>query len=250
MSNSKINIISNVVLPIFVIALTTILFFMFQPEEPTTLFYLNWGYVVFLEVVFFGYMNFVFRKRVGSLSTPFYAIFGVYSFYYVLTGVIWLLLFSLAIAHFAPVKVYVAGIVLLTLLWIILSLLTAQTDSNYKQFTDQLADRRQSTDLYTRRMNMLYNRYKQICKAKFIGDDGNKTEINNFKFKLNTLSPNIFSNSGAVSQLNSILDTFEQLIDQMEDAGDENIDELNKKTIRFAESAVGKLDTIKNMVRK
>lgn len=250
MSNSRINLLANVVLPLFVIALTTTLFFMFRPLETTALFYINLGYVIFLEAVFFGYMNFVFRKKTESLSTPFYAIFGIYSFYYVLIGIIWLVLFSLAIVHFAPLKVYIAGIILLTLVWIILSLLIAQADTNYKQSTDQMADQRQCCDLYIQKMNMLYSNFSQAYRAKAIENEDMIAAVGRFKLKFATLPPCTFSNAASVSQMNSIQGKFEHLIEQLEDASEDHIEGINKKIIRFAESSCAELDMIKNMTRK
>ncbi|GAP71958.1 hypothetical protein SAMD00024442_20_47 [Candidatus Symbiothrix dinenymphae] len=87
MSNKKINIVANVILPAVVIVITASLFFMFRPEETTTLFYLNLGYTIFLEAIFFGYINLMYSK-IKSFSTPFYAVFGIlyYALFWVWDG--------------------------------------------------------------------------------------------------------------------------------------------------------------------
>jgi hypothetical protein len=144
MSNKKINIIANIGLPVVVITVTIALFFLFKPETITSLFYINLCYVVFLEVIFFGYLNMLHIKT-QDLSTPFFIVFGIYAFYYIIISVCWVLLYSLLLAHFFDsLKIYIAGIMILTLLWIIISVLTAQADSNYKQTTDKLKTQGQS----------------------------------------------------------------------------------------------------------
>ena len=130
--SKPINIIANIILPIVVVGITVTLFFMFKPEKPTTLFYINLGYTVFLEIVFFGYLNLWYAK-VKEFSTPFLAVFGVYAAFYAIIGTIWMFGYSLILSYFIPLKIYIAVLIVITLLWIILSVLTAQTDSNYKK---------------------------------------------------------------------------------------------------------------------
>ena len=137
MSNRKINIFANVLLPVMAIGATIALFLMFQPQETTPLFYINLGYTLFLEMIFFGYLN-ILQIKTSNLSTPFFAVFGIYCSFYIVFGVIWILVYSFILEYLLSLKVYIAVLILLTLLWIIMSVLTAQTDSNYKQTVDDL----------------------------------------------------------------------------------------------------------------
>ncbi len=250
--SKKVNIIANFVLPIVVIAITITLFFMFKPEETTTLFYLNLGYTVFLEVVFFGYLNFLYAK-IREFSTPLYAIFGVYAIYYVAIGLVWMLSYSLILSHFAPIKIYVAVLMVLTLLWIIISVLTAQTDSNYKETIGKLEDDAQTLNFYTQKMNMLANRYEKLCiekGLKYETDSNNRTVLDRLKGKISFLTPNILNSETAISQLTVLLTKSEDIIEETESATIDALPEIQKKMQRFVDNAVAEIDLLKNLTKQ
>ena len=130
MDKNLINRIAAIGLPAAVVAGTVALFLMFRPGEPTALFYTNLAYLIFLELLFFGYIDVLYLKKSEELSSPFLALFGVYTLYYTGAGLGWLILYSLALRLFLPMKIYVAGIIVLTLVWLVVSLVTARTDNN------------------------------------------------------------------------------------------------------------------------
>ena len=98
MSQKTINIFSEIVLPALTAILTIVLFFMFKPEETTGLFWLNLIYTVLLEAIFFGYIISLNHKS-DTVSTPFKAVFGIYALYYIIIGLVWMLLYSLLLTH-------------------------------------------------------------------------------------------------------------------------------------------------------
>ena len=251
--SQRMNVIGNVVLPIVVIVLTAVLFFMFRPEEPTALFYLNLFYTILLEAIFFGYLNILYRKKSEALSTPFHAIFGVYAMYYILIGLAWMLVYSLLLVYFTPIKIYVAILIVLTLLWIIVSVVTAQSDSNYKESVDRLNDQRNTLEFYAQRLNMLASRYEKVCADRNIQyktESNNRTVLDRLKSKINFLTPSIFTNNTACSQLNSILDRCDELIEEVESAAEEKLPELEKKMQRFVDNAIDQVELLKNITRK
>jgi len=250
--NKKINIFAGVVLPFLVIAVTAALFFMFRSEETTALFYINLGFTIFLEAIFFGYINLVYKK-VEGVSTPFLAIFGIFAFYYVIISGAWMLLFSLILSHYVGLKIYIAGLMVLTLLWIIVSLITGQADSNYKQTTDKLKADGKTLEYYKQKITLFATRYEKLCAEKglkYETDSNNKTVLDKLKGKISFLTPNILNNEMAVSQLNSLLSKCEDIIDETESATDEKLPDLQKKMQRFVENALMELDMLKNLSRK
>lgn len=248
----KINFIANVILPLVVIAITVALFIMFMPQETTRLFYINLVYTVLLEVVFFGYLNILQAKK-NDLSVPFYAIFGIYSLYYIILGFGLMLVYSLVLRFFTPDKIYIAALMVLTLLWIVISLLTAQTDSNYKQTVDTLKEQGQSLNFYTQKMSLLASRYEKICAEKGIKyetDSSNQSVLDRLKGKIYFLTPNIFNNDTAVAQITALLSKCEDLIYETEEAMGENLQKTNQKMQRFVDNAVAELDMLKNLTKK
>ena len=252
MSNKKINTIANIVLPIVVIAITVALFFMFKPQEITALFYINLFYIVFFEAIFFGYLNILHIKTDG-LSTPFFAVFGIYSLYYVIVGFGWLLLYSLGLSYFIPLKIYIAVLMVLTLLWIIISVLTAQTDSNYKQTTDKLKEQGQSLNFYTQKITLLASRYAKLCNEKdlkYETNSNNRTALDRLMGKINSLTPSILQNETAAAQITSLFSKCENIIDETESATKEKMQEMQKKMQRFVDNAVAELDMLKNLTKR
>ena len=224
---------------------------MFKPQEATTLFYLNLGYAILLEAVLFGYLNMLYAK-VKEFSTPFFAVFGVYAIYYVIIGFVCMLAYSL-IFPFLPIKIYIAVLIVLTLLWVIISVLTAQTDSNYKDTVEKLKDDTHTLNFYTQKMNLLANRYEKLCAEKglkYETDSNNRTALDRLKGKINFLTPNILSSDTAISQLTSLFNKCEDIIDETELATEEKLAEAQKKGQRFVDNAIAEIDMLKNLTKR
>ncbi len=249
---SKVKLIANIILPIVVIAITIVLFFMFKPVDATILFYLNLGYLIFLEIIFFGYLNVLYSK-VKDFSTPFLAVFGIYAFYYIVIGVIFMLVYSLALSNLLPLKHYIAALMVLTVLWIIISVLTAQVDSNYKGTVDKLKDDVHTLNFYTQKINLLANRYEKLCAErglKYETDSNNRTVLDRLKGKLSFLTPNILHSDTAISQLTSLFNKCEDIIEETESATEDNLPEVQKKMQRFVDNAIAEIDMLKNLTRR
>jgi hypothetical protein len=253
MSNNKIiNIAANIVLPIVVIAMTATLFFMFRPENCTALFYLNLFYTIFLESLFLGYINLLYRK-ITSVSTPFLAVFGIYSLYYIVAGTIWMLLYSLALSHFFSLKIYIAALMALTLLWIILSLLTAQADSNFKEKTDKLNEQRYTLEYFAQKTALLASRYEKLCAergVRYATESNNRTVLDRLKAKIGFLTPNVLNSETACSQLNAMLDRCDEIIEETALAPDDALPEWETKMLRFVNKSIDEIEMLKNITRR
>lgn len=252
MSSKKMNIIAMVVLPIVTLATTAALFFMFQPEEPTKLFYFNLGYTLFLEALFFGYFDLLHLKP-SSLSVPLLIVAGVYTFYYVITGFGWMLLYSLLLSHFLPFNVYMAGFMVLTLLWVVVSVMTAHPNVNHQERMEKLDDQRRTLDFYTQKISILSSRYEKICIERNIPyqtESNNRTVIDRLKSKISSLTPNVFRSDSACSQLDAMLDKCDVLIEQTEAAGEDALSELTKAMQRLVDRYIDELEMLKTLTRK
>lgn len=248
----KINLIAQIILPLVVVAITITLFFMFKPKETTELFYINLGYTIFLEIIFFGYLNILYSK-VKEFSTPLLAVFGVYAIYYIVISFICMLVYSLALSYFMPLKIYIAALMVLTLLWLIISVLTAQTDSSYKVTVEKLKDDGQTLNFYTQKINLLANRYEKVCTEKglkYETDSNNRTVLDRLKGKISFLAPTLMSSDTAVSQLTSLLNKCEDLIEETESATEDKLAEVQNKMQRFVDNAVAEIDMLKNLTRR
>ena len=252
MLNKRINTIAGIILPVVVMIMTAALFIMFKPQEATALFYINLGYVIFLEAVFFGYLN-LFRANREELSMPFLAIFGVFSVYYILLGLGWVFVYSLILLNYMPLKVYAAGLMILTLLWILISVLTAQTDSNYKQTVDRQKEQSQSLDFYSQKITLLASRYAKLCEEKglkYETDSNNRTALDRLMVKIRFLTPNVLRSETAIVQITSLLSKCEDIIEETELATEDNLAVVDKKMQRFVDNAVAEIDMLKNLTKR
>ena len=253
MSNRKINIISNIVLPIVVGIVTVSLFFLFKPEETTELFYINLVFSLVLEAVLFGYINLLYAKK-QNFSTPLLAVFGVYAFYYIIIGLAWMLLYSLVLNHFFDwLKIYPAVLIVLTLLWVLLSALTAQTDSSYQPIAEKLKEDGQALNFYKQKITLLAGRYERLCNEKglkYETNSSNRTIVDRLTGKISSLTPNVLKSETAVSQITAMLNKCEDIIDETESTTVENMQEIQKKMQRFVENAVAELDMLKNLTKR
>ena len=254
MSKRNINFMANVVMPIVVIAITVTLFLMFKPKETASLFYINLWYTVFLEAIFFGYLNILYVKT-KDISTPYFAVFGIYCLYYIVSGFVWMLAYSLMLVHLPYIethKLYIAVLIALTLSWIIISVITAQTDADYRQSLETLKKRGQSLNFCSQKTALLVLRYKKLCARKGLKYEKNsssQTELDRLVAKISFLTPNVFRNETAVAQITALLDRCEDLIDEMKSATGENAEAVQMKMQCFVDSAVAELDMVKTLVR-
>ncbi|MDR0726009.1 MAG: hypothetical protein LBF59_08405 [Prevotellaceae bacterium] len=251
MAHKIINTVAGIILPITVIALTVTLFFMFRPENCTVLFYLNVGYTVLLEAIFFGYINLLYRK-ITAVSTPFIAVFGIYSLYYVIAGAGWMTLYSLILSHIFSLKIYIAALIILTLLWIIISVLTMQADNRFKEAGDKLNERRHTLEYYTQKIALLASRYEKLCEEKgihYATESNNRTVLDRLKSKIGFLTPNVLNNEMFYSQLTAMLDRCETIIEETALAPEDALPEWEKKMYRFVNNSIDELDMLKNMTR-
>ena len=235
---------------------TTIgLFFLLKPKEITSLFWINMFNTIFLEAVLFGYINIAYATKSKELSSPFYAIFGTYCFYYVFFSVGIMLAYSLFLKSYFSLETnnaYIASLIILTLLWIIISTITAQTDSNYRQTVVELKERGQSLNFYVQKIALLTSRYEKICAekgVKYETQSSNRTELDRLKGKISFLTPNMFNNDTAVAQITALFSKCEDLIVEMEEAPAESVAAVQKKMQRFVDNAIAELDMLKNLSR-
>lgn len=248
MSQKTINIFSEIVLPALTAILTIVLFFMFKPEETTGLFWLNLIYTVLLEAIFFGYIISLNHKS-DTVSTPFKAVFGIYALYYIIIGLVWMLLYSLLLTHFkVSLKIDIAVTIIITLLWIILSLVTAQSDSGYHAEMKNFEDAKKVLKFKIDKMQLLASRYYRVCSEKGLAygtESNNRTVVDKLATKISGLTQNVLRNEIASSQLNTIIDKCESLIEEAENASEEKLQETDKKMKRFVENAIAEINLFK-----
>lgn len=252
MSNSKISLVSGVIIPILTIALTIALFFVLHGDgDKSTLFYFNLCYSVVLEAIFFGYLGFV-RSGSKKLTGAFYSIIGVYSIYYIITGFVCMLIYSLVLQNFIPLKYYISAIAVISLLWIILGSILLETDSAHKKDSDQLMERGHTLHYYNQKMLELEKRYITLSKDLNIpaSTKNYNCELSRLSVKIKSLLPNVFNNDMTQEKLTSILDKCSELLDTIEDDNNPDKQKIADNIKRFTDRSIDQIELLKNLTRK
>ena len=74
MENRKLTIFTTLIMPLIVVLTTIILFLLIANDELSELFYTNLCFTLFMEIIFFGWLNVYVAE--SSFSTSFYSILG------------------------------------------------------------------------------------------------------------------------------------------------------------------------------
>ncbi len=139
--------------PILTIGVTLLSFFLLKPAEPTALFWINMVWLVALEILFFVWL------RWGRLSSrfseeqtvPFRIFLGIMTLYYIIACILWMIFFficgtkvghTLLCIHFnlpdvletwpeMSTRIYLLGILALTVIWIVVSSIMGRHDVVY-----------------------------------------------------------------------------------------------------------------------
>lgn len=140
MATKRISFMSNVIMPLIVYAVTISLYFIFMPDEPTALFWVNLVYTLFLETAAFGWLFWIKKGDTKDVSPMMSIIIGTYGVYYTIAGIAVMLVFSILSVAGVEIGIqwYIASILVITAVWIVPAFLMAEADSSHKQEIDAL----------------------------------------------------------------------------------------------------------------
>ncbi len=140
MATKRISFMSNVIMSLIVYTVTISLYFIFMPDEPTALFWVNLVYTLFLETAAFGWLFWVKKGDTKDVSPMMSIIIGTYGVYYTIAGIAVMLVFSILSVAGVEIGIqwYIASILVITAVWIVPAFLMAEADSSHKQEIDAL----------------------------------------------------------------------------------------------------------------
>lgn len=252
MSSSKISFVSGVVIPALTVIVTVVLFFVFSGQgDKSSLFYFNMCYTVVLELVFFGYLSFA-RSGTDTVTGAFRSVMGIYSLYYITTGLVVILIYSLAISHLLPIKFYVAAIVVITLVWLILGALIAEVDTKHQQDAQQTMERGHTLTYFTQKMSQMEKQYITLCKELEIPSTTQNyaCELSRLTVKFKSLMANVFNSDVAQQKLAEITDKCEALMDSIEQGVMADKQQIADKVKSFTNRSIEEIDLLKTLTRK
>lgn len=140
-------------LPVLAIGVTLLGFFLLRPAEPGALFWINLVWLLALEILFFVWLRWGHLKsRSVDEQTVYFRVFlGIGTIYYIIAAIIWMLFFficgtqtgrTLLCIHFnlpdildtwpeMSIRIYLFGILALTVIWIVIASVMGRHDVAY-----------------------------------------------------------------------------------------------------------------------
>ncbi|MGP1539030.1 hypothetical protein [Bacteroides pyogenes] len=154
------NIFYGWLTPLLAFGITLSGFILLKPDEPTAVYWINMVWLFFLEGLFFVWLRWGHAevKKVNN-QTPYFRIFlGVSTLYYIAAGVLWMVYYffvgthpgrKLMCIHFdlpeildafpeMSVRLYLFGILVLTVLWVVVASIVGRRDAAYNTQQTQL----------------------------------------------------------------------------------------------------------------
>lgn len=240
-SNKKtINLISDILAPIAIVAVTIASFFTFQPEKPGALFWTNLVYSVILEIILLAYI--VWLPAHGD-SVALKWMFGVYSIIYVCIALAWMLIFSIVLCHWMSIKVYYAVIAILTVLWILISAQSLKVDKSIETSTVLLSENRKNIDHLSNNAEMMMQQFNLMLPLHPELKEASSS-VSSLCRGLMTLSPSAMGDTASAGRVNNICSGLENLLNE------QFSDTYPSKLKEYAEKSTITLNNIKKSIRK
>ncbi len=251
MENKKISVVSNVIMPAITGIVTIVLFLLFKKADSGSLFWMNLIYTLCLEAILFVYVG--IKKQSNTVSSVFYSVFGVSGMIYIIAGVLWMVIYSEFLSPAVSLRVYVAVILIISLLWFILSAFVLKNDASYKENTDDLKTKQNTLLYYSETLKTLCGKYERICAEKgmvYKTDSNNTSVLQNLVQKVSFLTPNVANNNLAVTKLQSIIEQCKTIISETESATETDKERLQKKMNDFVSDSILEIELIKNISKR
>ena len=239
-SSKFISFFTGIVVPAIAVVVTIVLFFLLKPSETNLpLFIVNLVFTVFLELVFFGWLGFLYLGKNEEKSYVYKLVSGKKTLYYVIIGFIFMLLYNAALTEHISIKFYSLIIVVITLVWVILgSLLKAPVRQKDKAKTNIP----KNLDELVAKVSSQASRFNTIqARHNSQGENGIDLLVEEF----NSLSQKDVENVFTMIKLNSILNQMDMLLDEAESASDDDYAEIAGHIKAFARQSIGKFEQIK-----
>ena len=243
---SKLALFLSVILPATVIVTTIELFFIMGGEVKTSLFWFNLCYAVALEALFFVYLN-MLRFASDRTGEAFHQMKGMWALYYMIAGMATLLVYSLLLAHFVPMRFYISAIIIYTLFWVIVAGITAKNDMMQKEQAVRIQHRSKMLDYYTDSMSQLEKRYTKISRKHDIplATSGYNCELARLTLKIRSLLPRVFDLDITLDKLDQIIDSCTEMLDAVEAAPAADRQSISDKVKYFTDHSIDEIEIIK-----
>lgn len=243
-TTKNVSIFTGIVVPALVAIATIVLFFIFKPEEPTWhLFLFNMLYTVFLELVFFGWIGYLYLGEKDGTSQVFKITTGVAALYYIIIGAFFMLLYNMGLRRIPlAARYYYIAIFVITLLWVVVGSILLRTDVHDTEREKEKSNHSKEIANIISQMKTLASRFSTLQSLH--GAKGeNAVDLLFAEFK--GLTPKDAENRVSFNKLNNIIEELDQLMDEAESVPEEGYVEAAGRIKLYAKKTIGRVEQIK-----
>lgn len=208
MNNRATSLIANIVAPVMIIIVTVALFFVFMPEEPTTLFWFNMTYTALLEIVLLAYIGWL---PVGVDSVVLKWLLGYFSIVYIVIAIVWMVLFSTVLCNVFSLRVYFSSIAVITVLWFFIAASTVKIENISASSKAALTNNRGELDRITNDASMLLEQFN-LQKSTHPELEQASRSVTTLCRGIATLSPTVMANDTNLRRIKNILSGLKDLL--------------------------------------
>lgn len=240
--------VKNIILPVIGAIIVVALFFLFKPEGAGALFYTNLVYTVLVvESFFFLYLYSVGKKE--NTSVAFTASLWVTLSYYLIAGIIWLLLYSLLLRNFVSYNIYLSVHIVLLFLWVVVAALVKDTDKSYQKEMNAQQQRLYSINDVVNRLNLSINRLSNALSTAPVDFTSVWKEFDLLIKKIKYLPPYSIESANGQSLLKNIINEMNDM-EIGDNLGEEELAKLKKNLENQVKQYLNQLNYLSNHSKK
>lgn len=254
MSKSTFPLITTI-LAVIVLSVTAFLFFFLSTDpEKSTLFWVNLGYALFLELLFFVYIGFI-RLRAGKpgLTAVFYPAAGNILVSYLIIGVAIMLAYNLWLCEKIPFNYYVAALIVITVIAIVLMGFILKADRHHQEVTAAETVNSLNVTGLKAGFETAGKQLKNTIAAKGLPAAESAAvadEIEKIVRAVRFLPHNTLEKAEHYQQLSGLLESVNRFAGQVETTTADQPGELSKSVSTFVRNSLDQLDAMKLATRK
>jgi hypothetical protein len=228
------------------ILVTIFLFFYWSTEENrTSLFAFNLSYAIFLESLFYGFIYIIKLKSKKVLGTT-YSILGTVSFFYLLFGIISMLVFNIFLSDLISVMWYYSLIILGTLFSLIFSSFSLKLNNAQVDEAEELEEQSNLKSSLMQELKYLGKSYISALNEKGLTEkfeSGYNSIIEKLENKIRYINPKDFENTRVKSKLKNQIDEINNQVTELKRIDSDGV-VVQKQIIRSVNNSLDYLNSL------
>lgn len=246
-TTKKVSIFTGIAVPALMVISTIILFFVLRPADTKWhLLIFNLLYMVFLELVFFAWLGFLYMGNKVNNSPVFKIASGNTALYYIIVGLIIMLVYNLGLRNIPlQARYYYMIILAITLIWVVVGAIVLRIGGGKTAEEQATPDQIKAVNKVVSQMTVLSSRYSTLQSIH--GAEG-ENNVDRLLAEFKGLNPVVAKNEASMNKLNTIITELDGLLDEAEAVSDDNFNDISDRIKLYIKKNIGKVEQIKTNV--